>query len=179
MSFNKLSTDIIIHLTQYLNYDDAFSNGLTSISRNINNLLRETPKTLKRKIKFHEKIIHSILYQASRTTESRFGNEKVVVPKINNYNYFKINPWTYPRLDPYYNDIMMNSIQKNREHKKHLDIITNYITNTDNKELVLPVSSNNVKIDWQEWRRTQKCPWPERRGNIGEFYRLVSNTNHK
>jgi hypothetical protein len=124
MAFDKISNDIIIHLSQFLNYNEAFSNGLSLTSHNINNALRETPKIIIRKIRLQEKIIYSILYLANRSPFAIMKFREIKsVPELKNYNYFSIKYDTYPHLDESYNEILLCAIQKNREHKKHLEKI--------------------------------------------------------
>jgi len=65
---NKLRNDIIVYITTFLQYNSSFgSNGIITLNKCINSVLKNTPICIKRKIKIQNLIIKSCLYHNIRS----------------------------------------------------------------------------------------------------------------
>ena len=96
-SVNKimLRTDIIIHVTTFLSYTNAFD--LRLVNKKMNTMIKDCPKCIKRQIRLHKKIIDGCVYHSNKRQRSmnqplRFVEDYLHLDKkiLHNLRFYEI-----------------------------------------------------------------------------------------
>ena len=115
---DSLKSDIIIQLTRYLSYEDAFS--LSGVNKTYRTVVSNCPKCIKRKIVLQKKIVDSCFYHI-RNKIKRFGYDKLVNAETH-YTELRGDLLEWVDLHIYY---LLESAQKRIEdYNKELNSIT-------------------------------------------------------
>lgn len=88
----KLKEDIIVYISHFVQYTTCYgSNGLITVNKSINNILKNRPICVKRKLKIQNLIIKSCLYHNISCNIIRKILNNAKIKKKNLENILKTN----------------------------------------------------------------------------------------